>query len=322
VSGIAAAAWNNSLGFVGAGGESSIWAYRVFPTPDDTCAGDSGDDQCSADTADIASAIKDAVSNGAKVISLSLGGGNCVTPSGNNPSGDSDFTEGTAIQNAISHNVIVVAAAGNGGTAGLSAPACDTGVIAVGATSLDDGQRNESGHTVGTQLTPIEYVASYSQWGSPASNLNSISAWGIVAPGGDPYGPCTTQDNCDPDELHWIQNIWTTTPFQSGPTDYSFTAYRPPGPYYCTNDYPNDTLTTSPDCRTEIAGTSMATPHVAGAVALILAATGTSGPYATPSKMKELLCTTADDIRDPHQGCGRLNIYRAMAKALNDPILP
>jgi len=38
--------------------------------------------------------------------------------------------------------------------------------------------------------------------------------------------------------------------------------------------------------------------------------------------MKVLLCTTADDIADPHEGCGRLNIYRAMAHAVGDPNPP
>ena len=64
-----------------------------------------------------------------------------------------------------------------------------------------------------------------------------------------------------------------------------------------------------------IAGTSMATPHVAGAVALILSV---NGSYQSPSAMKALLCSTADDLADTHQGCGRLNVYRAMATALGD----
>jgi hypothetical protein len=38
--------------------------------------------------------------------------------------------------------------------------------------------------------------------------------------------------------------------------------------------------------------------------------------------MKTLLCQTADDIGDPHQGCGRLNIYRAMATAIGDSSPP
>jgi subtilisin family serine protease len=64
-----------------------------------------------------------------------------------------------------------------------------------------------------------------------------------------------------------------------------------------------------------IAGTSMSTPHVAGAAALILAV---APRYGTPAMMKALLCSTADDLSDTHQGCGRLNVYRAMAMALGD----
>ncbi|MBV8152272.1 MAG: S8 family serine peptidase, partial [Candidatus Eremiobacteraeota bacterium] len=87
----------------------------------------------------------------------------------------------------------------------------------------------------------------------------------------------------------------------------------------CSNDYPNGSSSTNPDCRILIAGTSMATPHVAGAAALILSV---NPSYQTPSRMRQLLCSTADDIADARQGCGRLNVYRAMATALGDPNLP
>ncbi len=316
VSGIAAADSNNGLGFTGAGGNVKIFAYRVFPTPDDNCANpDSTDSQCETDTTDIASAITDAVNAGANVISMSLGGGGGTGNSGCTGNGvDSDTAEGTAVQYAISNNVIVVAAAGNSGTSGegVAAPGCDSGVIAVGATALDDGAANGSGTFGGTATTPVEYVASYSQYGSPASSPNSASAWGIVAPGGDPSG-----DN-DADDLHWIENIWTTTPYESSATDQNFLGE-------CTDDYPASTGTTAPvDCRTLIAGTSMATPHVAGAVALILSVSGTT--YATPAAMKNLLCTTADVLTvngsAPNQGCGRLNVYRAMATAIGDTSPP
>jgi subtilisin family serine protease len=305
VAGIAAAAANNGLGFVGVGGNVSIMAYRVFPTPDDNCANDANtDNQCSVNTTDIASAITDAVNAGANVISMSLGGTGCGTGAGFAPNGDSDVLEGKAVADAIAKNIIVVAAAGNDSSSPLEAPACDNGVIAVGASALADGQRNGAGNSNGSASAITEYVASYSDWGSPAASPKLASAWGIVAPGGDPAG---TNDN---DDLHWIEHIWTSTPFTSTPGDKSFTGN-------CGADY--GAVSSAGDCRTLIAGTSMSTPHVAGAAALILSVNAT---YQSPTAMKALLCTTADDIADPHQGCGRLNVYRAMATALNDPHLP
>jgi subtilisin family serine protease len=293
--GIAAADANNGLGFTGDGGNVVIYGYRVFPYPDSNCSNpNTNDQQCSATLQDIASAINDAVAHHVNVISMSLGGSCPDSP-----------PESTAVQNAINAGVIVVAAAGNGapGTTGLDAPACDPGVIAAGATSLDDGKPNGTsatgGNAGGTATNPVEYVASYSQYGSPAASLHSSSAWGIVAPGGD------GANSNDADDLHWIENVWTSTPYTASDAGN------------CNGDYPSDTGPS--DCRIDIAGTSMATPHVAGAAALILSV---NSSYQSPSAMKALLCSTADDIHDPHEGCGRLNVYRAMAKALNDPSLP
>lgn len=283
VTGIAAAGTNNGFGFAGTGGNASLMLYRVFPTPDDNCTSDSSSDsQCGAADVDVASAIDDAVANGANVINLSLGGGECSDGQ------DSDTVEGDAVANAISHHVIVVAATGNAGGEGVDAPACDPGVIAVGASAYNDGEPNASNYTGPNE----EYVAtSYSQYGA-TNAAGSTTSWGLVAPGGDATG------SSDDHYLHWIENIWTSTPFDS-----NFAGQ-------CSVDVFGERN----DCRTFIDGTSMAAAHVSGAAALVLSVSGTSGPYAAPSAMFQLLCTTADDIGDPHQGCGRLNVYRAVAK--------
>ncbi len=291
VTGIAGASINNGFGFVGTGGNISLMLYRVFPTPDDSCnSATSTSAQCGAADTDVASAINDAVANGANVISLSLGGTACSN--GIDPSS----VEGNAVANAIANNVIVVAASGNESNSAVDSPACDAGVIAVGASSYNDGQPNGSGFTGAS----TEYVASYSNDGS-TNALRSATSWGLVAPGGDPTaGTATTSDN---DNLHWIENIWTSTPFDS-----TFAGF-------CNTDAFGE----ANDCRVLIAGTSMSTPHVAGAAALILSK---SGAYRSAVAMKQLLCQSADSVNDARQGCGRLNVYRAMAIASGDPNVP
>ncbi len=310
VSGIAAAQTNNSVGFVGSGGAAMLYAYRVFPTPDDTCVpGYTGnvDAQCDANVVDIAAAIDDAVQQKVNVISLSLGGGGCTNGT------DDDTTEGNAIASAIAANIVVVAASGNGApsSSGVSAPACDNGVIAVGASALSDGvATGTSTAPAGSASSPAEYVASYSQYGSPAAAAGSSNAWGIVAPGGDPSSADASPTATSTDDLHWIENIWTSTPYMANSSDTSFEGE-------CDPDFGG--ASTTIDCRTLIAGTSQATPLVAGAAALIIAA---NANYQSPSAMKQLLFSTAHDIGDAHEGAGRLDLYRAMATAVGDSSLP
>lgn len=297
VSGIAAAAANNKLGFVGDGGNVSLMGYRVFPTFDSSCDNETtGDATCSATTIDIADAISDAVANHANVISMSLG--SCC--------GADTPPESTAVESAITAGVIVVAAAGNdnGQTKGytpggsvadsIDAPANNPGVIAVGASALNDGQPNGR-HYTGPNP---EYIAAYSNYAA-TNTPKSTASWGMVAPGGD------AASTNDADDLHWIENLWTSTPYDANDAGS------------CKGDYPSESGT--PVCRILIDGTSMSTPHVAGAAALILSVAPT---YQNPAKMFALLCQTADDIKDAREGCGRLNVYRAMATALGDPSPP
>jgi subtilisin family serine protease len=256
VAGIAAASGNNGFGFAGVAYAAPLMIFKVFPDP--PC----GTGGCSANGADVGKAITDAVAQGARVISLSLG------------ASGPDTAEESAVAQAIASGVVVVAASGNESTPTLDFPAADPNVIAVGASSLDDSNT----------ANIVESVASYSNFDS--SNPN----WGVVAPGGDPSG------NTDGDDLHWIENIYSSTTGSGN---------------FCSTDRAG----AAGDCRILIAGTSQATPHVSGAVALMLSVNG----LLTPVSVKSVLCATARNISNAKQGCGRLDVYRAMARTVNDP---
>ncbi len=280
VAGIAAATGNNGLGFAGVAYNASLMIFKVFQDPSQCGSGG-----CTASTSDIATAINDAVTNGANVINLSLGGSSAA--------GD----EESAVANAIAANVVVVAAAGNGDSntgiaqPTLDYPAADPGVIAVGASAIDDTNAS----------SPNLKVASYSNY-EPNSN-----SWGVVAPGGDACPNTPSSTNCaDTDDLHWIENIYSSTASQPGS---------------CTPDFQSQNSTV--DCRILIIGTSQATPHVSGAVALLLSA----GAQQSPSAMQSLICNSAtviqqSDTNASHQGCGELNVYHAMAETLGDTSYP
>ncbi len=277
VAGIAAGATNNAFGFVGAGFNAQIMAYRVFADPAPGCTGTAC--ETSASTADIDLAINDAVARGAKVISLSLGSapsGTCATDPGEAP-------ERTVIANAVNAGVVVVAAAGNESNPKLDCPGGDAGVIAVGASNLTDTG-------IGTAVTG-EHIASYSNYDATSPN-----AWGVTAPGGDPSG------SSDADFYHWIEGMWTSTAADGSST----TA--------CAADIFGE----SGNCRILIAGTSQATPHVSGIVALMLGA----HPGLAPALVGQYLCSTALNIGDSKQGCGRVDAYRAVARALGDATVP
>ena len=177
VAGLAAALANNAIGLAGVGYNTSLQIYDIFPPATSTS------DTQSADTGDEAQAIRDAVSNGASVINISFGSDEGV-----------DEVEQSAINFALSNNVPVVAQNGNGFLSGCGNvsdyPAGYPGVIAVGASVVDDGN---SGYSSYSNITS-EAVASYSN-----------SAPTLVAPGGDVDGADYN------DRLNWIESYSTTT---------------------------------------------------------------------------------------------------------------
>jgi Subtilase family len=276
VAGIAGAIANNAVGFAGAGYGVKLMIYNIFP--DATATSDSQ----TASVSDEVTAINDARTRGADVISMSLGSAQEVGTDNGFDQGEHD-----AVQAAIAAGVTVVAAAGNdanGGESGtahtvLDYPAAYDGVLSVGASALKD-------NNTGTFAGSTEYVAAYSQFGPGLS---------VVAPGGDPAGN-------DTNPLHWIWNYSTSTAaFGSGPG--SGDKCRTPSP--------------PTSCTEFFAGTSQATPQVAAAAALLIAEAGGHGSL-TPARVQRLIQDTADNINDPHQGHGRLNIFKAMAALVGD----
>jgi subtilisin family serine protease len=146
VTGILAADTDNGIGVASLGWDVKVDEYKVL------------NGQGDGDTADVATAIYDAVAAGDRVINMSLANYSCSQqPTDCGPDPD----EQAAVEYAIAHNVVVVAAAGNGtpgGDDGLTYPASYPGVLAVAATD-DSGA--------------VQY---YSQWGAAAN---------IAAPGTD-----------------------------------------------------------------------------------------------------------------------------------------
>jgi subtilisin family serine protease len=270
VAGIADADTNNSFAFAGVAFDAPLLVYRIFPsTPAGGCEVKNPPAQCDTTSQDESSAIDDAVAHGAKVINLSLGG---------SPPCSANDPEYVAVEHAIANGVVVVAAAGNESNGQLDCPAADPGVIAVGASAIND--------TI--PLSPSEYVAGYSNY-LTTPGTSSGGAY-LVAPGGDPCPGSFSSSCSDSDDLHWIENI------------YSSTASVQPGD--CGKDYAGE----SGDCRILIAGTSMAVPHVSGVVSLMLA----KNPSLTPAQIATGLCASSDDISDSKQGCGRVNASAAV----------
>ncbi len=148
VSGTVAAITDNGKGVAGMS-QASIIHHRVLGS---ALFGT----QCSGSQSNINAAIMDAADDGARIVSMSLGGG------GYSASGDS------AVEYAYARNVLVVAASGNdSSSSSVSYPAAYTNAIAVGAT------------------TSSKVRASYSNGGAELE---------IVAPGSNVYSTSYSSD--------------------------------------------------------------------------------------------------------------------------------
>jgi subtilisin family serine protease len=189
-------------------------------------------------------------------------------------SGTADTTyEEPAVARAIAAGVTVVAAAGNGNARGVGQPMLDFPAADPGVIAVGASALCD-GSSARDFGTAYEYVASYSNY------TRDKSRHFVVAPGGD---PSSQQIQCPVssciDYLQWILNLYSTTAFGGG----------------------SETVL--------IAGTSMASPHVAGLAALMLS----ENASLTPSQIATIVTSTAIDISDSHQGYGRVDADAALA---------
>jgi len=159
VAGIAAAASNNAVGIAGI-----AWGARIMPLKILDSQGDGAN-------SDLALAMHWAADHGAQVINLSLG----------DPALDPIMEE--AVNYAVAHGAVVIAAAGNSGYSGVLYPAAYANAIAVAAT---DASNHVAGFSsVGPQVdVAAPGVSIYSTYWSATggSTYNTLSGTSMATP--------------------------------------------------------------------------------------------------------------------------------------------
>jgi subtilisin family serine protease len=245
VSGTVAATINNAVGINGIC-ECDLHVWKIFDDTPDYQWWDSSFAYW-VDPVMYRRALSDCLDQDVDVINLSIGGG-----------GAPDFQEQSLFNQLLARGTVIVAAMGNERQEGspISYPAAIPGVVAVGATSIDDT------------------VANFSNRGSHIC----LSAPGV--------------------------GIWSTLPTYPG--QFGFEAVIGPN---------GDPMLGQPQSREKDydawAGTSMATPHVTAAVALLLAKEG----QMSQADVRARLTASTDKIPAMHgadftadYGAGRLNL--------------
>ncbi len=150
--GTAAASTNNAIGVAGVAINSRLMILKACNAAG-TC-----------NTSDTAGAVNWASSHGAKVISMSFGGGGTTTMQ-------------TAVANAYTNGVTLVAAAGNDGNATLNYPAAYSQVVSVAATDANDARASFSNANADVELAApgVNVLSTYSGDGYRTISGTSMS---------------------------------------------------------------------------------------------------------------------------------------------------
>jgi len=164
--GTIAAGTDNGTGVASVGYPLQIIVYQVFQT----IAGQYG-----ASDADIATAIDNAISAGAQVISMSLGG-----------PGYSQTMQ-TAMDWAWQNNVLVVASAGNSGDNSLQYPAGGNHVLGVAATDSNNAYASFSTYgnwikIAGPGVNVLSTLPTYAASGNFGTNYGVLSGTSMATP--------------------------------------------------------------------------------------------------------------------------------------------
>jgi serine protease AprX len=235
-----------------------------------------------------------------RIINISLGGDNPTT---------GKFTElDELVEEAVSHGIVVVVAAGNTGHRIIVPPASAPSAITVGGLS-------DQNH-----LDP-RYRRMY--WSSYGRGINEVRKPDIIAPAiwlAAPMLPKTRTHNAalyfwrlahasDIELSKLLDSNYAQTHLGKKALSLPSTEIR-----LAIQEYMNEQKFIHPHYQ-HVDGTSMAAPIVSGIVAQMLEA----NPSLTPAQVKEILMVTADPLNDApaeRQGAGAINAGRAVAAAL------
>ncbi|MBO0693060.1 MAG: S8 family serine peptidase, partial [Acidimicrobiaceae bacterium] len=170
VAGIVAARTNNGAGIASLGWNTQVEAIEVL------------DNQGNGNTSDVATGIYDAVAAGNRVINLSLSNDSCAAnPDDCGPDPD----EEAAVEFAIAHNVVVVAAAGNDGMRGNGPtfPGSYPGVLSVAAENNAGAIESfsESGAAANIAAPGVDVLSTWNNGGYAVLTGTSMAAPHVAA---------------------------------------------------------------------------------------------------------------------------------------------